>query len=145
MAAGSNYPPGVTGGEAYLVGDDAPDPVCDHDGATLLSMAEGGFPGQYACSRCGEPFRPTNDLAADEDEEDVEIDEELEISGQYEDLFLLEIPLEAEHFENLLGKPYDVPRYAVLGVPKLGLRIDDRSAIQRVLYALATRKEPSDG
>lgn len=137
----------VPGGERFLA-DEPEDraPACDHDGATLLSMAEGGFPGQYACSRCGAPFEPTSDYAADEDEE-VEVETDLEIDGQYDDLRILEIPLDAEHVENLLGFPYDVPRYAILGVPKIPFSEVDRLRIQRVLYALAVteKKEPTDG
>lgn len=145
----------IPGGEKYLAPDtedEAPD--CDHDGATLLSMAEGGFPGQYACSRCGAPFRPTADLAGEE--EDVEIDEELEIAGQYDDLRILEIPLAAHYRASgplkLFVEPE--PRYAILGVPKIGFSEDDRKAIQRILYAVrisavptagATTEEPTDG
>lgn len=135
---------GKTTGETMLEPDPEDEkPDCDHDGATLLAMDEGGFPGEYACSRCGAPFRPTHDLA-DEDDEEIEVESELEIAGQYDDLRILEIPLEAEHRKNLLGFDYDVPRYAVLGVPKLELSPTDRSAIQRVLYALRV-EEPTDG
>jgi hypothetical protein len=159
---GSNYPPGVTGAEPYLAGTsdgpnlgDVQDEISramaelellgDEKTDAHIAMAHGDHAAE-ALASLENAKRLVDELEdLDAQEPDVEeIDEttslEAEIAGEFDDLRILEIPLELEHRKNLLGLDYDVPRYAVLGVPKDRFTEGDRLDVQRILYAVRIHK-----
>jgi hypothetical protein len=152
----SNYPPGVTGAEPEIVGDPS------GDEANFGSVRYGI---ESALANLGEPQATTGAAAKkaavehlrealadldvleiedleepDVEEEEVTTSTELEVGGEFDDLRILEIPLEPEHAKNLLGFDYDVQRYAILGVPKAGFTEGDRLDVQRILYAVRIQK-----
>jgi hypothetical protein len=150
----SSYPPGVTGSEPEIVGDPSGDEAnfgSVRQGIELaLALLDETKPTEYVVEAVKRNLREAlADLdeleILDSQEPDVEtIDEttslEAEIAGEFDDLRILEIPLEPEHAKNLLGFDYDVQRYAILGVPKAGFTEGDRLDVQRILYAVRIQK-----